>query len=403
MTFWVAFLFHASAVRRNDTSFAPTAEARSRPTLLAAARANASAGEGDSLLTNQSHRQRTDATHGQENRSATGNVSELSKQLSRSSVISSALFSAPSSPSAAPQLPHGPLLPSGPNPRTDGERSALHAARLAKEVAGDLGAKVASLDGRAQRAAMARRDALAPTTPPPLDFGHGRLSAKDALVIAESMSAFAPKLGSDLDRQVQALHKQIEPAANVGARQVVDNTLDGVKEWYKYHAAPTMPVPTSPRNVSLLRKVSAQPEPGPNRSQESLSPAGVQPQPEPSASAGSYPRRRSSPSYSSPRRRSPAPSYPRRRSPASSYPRRRSPASSTPRRRAAPANGTSSRRRDDFSRRRRTDYYDDDSYDSSRRRRTLDYHGGSSGQKPGLPWPLLFIIGGAICFFCFLK
>ena len=37
MTFWVAFLFHASAVRRNDTSFAPTAEARSRPTLLAAA------------------------------------------------------------------------------------------------------------------------------------------------------------------------------------------------------------------------------------------------------------------------------------------------------------------------------------------------------------------------------
>jgi len=182
---------------------------------------------------------------------------------------------------------------------------------------------------------MARRDALAPTTPPPLDFGHGRLSAKDALVIAESMSAFAPKLGSDLDRQVQALHKQIEPAANVGARQVVDNTLDGVKEWYKHHAAPTMPIPTSPRNVSLLRKVSAQPEPGPNRSQESLSPAGVQPQPEPSASAGYSPRRRSSPSYSSPRRRSPAPSYPRRRSPASSYPRRRSPASSYPRRRSS--------------------------------------------------------------------
>merc|ERR1719379_3043177 len=146
----------------------------------------------------------------------------------------------------APQASHGPRLPSGPNARTDRERRAMFASKAAKAVAADLGAKIASLDGRAQRAAMARRDAFAPTTQPPIDFGRGRLPAKDALVIAESISALAPQLGGELDHQIKALHKQIENAANVGARQVVDNMWGGLKEWYDFHAASTTPVPTKP-------------------------------------------------------------------------------------------------------------------------------------------------------------
>merc|ERR1719379_3143649 len=146
----------------------------------------------------------------------------------------------------APQASHGPRLPSGPNARTDRERNAIFASKAAKQVAADLGAKIASLDGRAQRAAMARRDALSPTTLPPVDFGRGRLSGKDALVIAESISALAPELGHELDHQVKALHNQIENAAHTGARQVVDNMWDGVKEWYDFHAATTTPVPTKP-------------------------------------------------------------------------------------------------------------------------------------------------------------
>merc|ERR1719379_1629629 len=157
-------------------------------------------------------------------------------------------FSEPLHPAGAkmPQASHGPQLPSGPNARTDRERRAMFASKAAKAVAADLGAKIASLDGRAQRAAMARRDAFAPTTQPPIDFGRGRLPAKDALVIAESISALAPQLGGELDHQIKALHKQIENAANVGARQVVDNMWDGVKEWYDFHAATTTPVPTKP-------------------------------------------------------------------------------------------------------------------------------------------------------------
>jgi carbonic anhydrase/outer membrane biosynthesis protein TonB len=157
-------------------------------------------------------------------------------------------FSEPLSPAGAPiaQASHGPKLPSGPNPRTDRERRALFATNKAKEVAADLGAKIASLDGRAQRAAMARRDAFAPTTQPPIDFGRGRLPAKDALVIAESIATLAPQLGHELDHEIQQLHKQIENAANVGARQVVDNMFDGVKKWYEFHAATTTPVPTKP-------------------------------------------------------------------------------------------------------------------------------------------------------------
>merc|ERR1719379_2928417 len=152
----------------------------------------------------------------------------------------------PPSAGAAPQASHGPKLPSGPNPRTDRERNALYATRHAKQVAYALDAKIRSLDGRAQRAAMARRDAFAPTTNPPIDFGRGRMSGKDALVIAESISALAPQLGSDLDHQINALHEQIERAANTGARQVVDNMWDGVKTWYKYHSETTTPVPTQP-------------------------------------------------------------------------------------------------------------------------------------------------------------
>merc|ERR1719379_1331841 len=152
----------------------------------------------------------------------------------------------PPSAGAAPQASHGPKLPSGPNPRTDRERNALYATRHAKQVAYALDAQIRSLDGRAQRAAMARRDAFAPTTNPPIDFGRGRLSGKDALVIAESISALAPTLGHELDHQIKALHNQIENAAHTGARQVVDNMWDGVKEWYDFHAATTTPVPTTP-------------------------------------------------------------------------------------------------------------------------------------------------------------
>jgi carbonic anhydrase/outer membrane biosynthesis protein TonB len=145
-----------------------------------------------------------------------------------------------------PSASHGPRLPSGPNPRTDRERRALFASKAAKAVAADLGAKIASLDGRAQRAAMARRNALSPTTTPPIDFGRGRLPAKDALVIAESIASLAPQLGGELHHQIQQLHYQIENAAHTGARQVVDNMWDGVKEWYEYHAATTTPVPPPP-------------------------------------------------------------------------------------------------------------------------------------------------------------
>merc|ERR1719379_1324707 len=62
-------------------------------------------------------------------------------------------FTAHTSPASAkaPQASHGPQLPSGPNPRTDRERSALFASQAAKAVAADMGAKIASLDGRAQR------------------------------------------------------------------------------------------------------------------------------------------------------------------------------------------------------------------------------------------------------------
>merc|ERR1719161_1818784 len=73
-------------------------------------------------------------------------------------------FSEPLNPAGAkaPAASHGPSLPSGPNARTDRERRAMFASKAAKAVAADLGAKIASLDGRAQRAAMARRDAFAP-------------------------------------------------------------------------------------------------------------------------------------------------------------------------------------------------------------------------------------------------
>merc|ERR1719379_1713582 len=157
-------------------------------------------------------------------------------------------FSEPLDPAGAPppSASHGPRLPSGPNPRTDRERRAMFASKAAKAVAADLGAKIARLDGRAQRAAMARRNAFAPTTTPPIDFGRGRLPAKDALVIAESIQALAPQLGGELDQQIKALHKQIENAANTGARQVVDNMWGGLKEWYDFHAASTTPVPTKP-------------------------------------------------------------------------------------------------------------------------------------------------------------
>merc|ERR1719247_1369366 len=121
-------------------------------------------------------------------------------------------FTKPLAPAGAkaPQASHGPRLPSGPNPRTDRERRALFASKHAKAVAADLGWKIASLDGRAQRAAMARRDAFAPTTQPPIDFGRGRLPAKDALVIAESIATLAPQLGHDLHHEIQALHNQIK-------------------------------------------------------------------------------------------------------------------------------------------------------------------------------------------------
>jgi hypothetical protein len=145
-----------------------------------------------------------------------------------------------------PSASHGPQLPSGPNARTDRERSALFASKKARQVAEQLGKDVASLDGRAQRAAMARRNALSPTTQAPIDMGFGRLSAKDALVVAESIQALGPKLGGDIHQKVQELHNQIENAAHDSARRVADGFTGEVKGWYNYYAASTTTPPPPP-------------------------------------------------------------------------------------------------------------------------------------------------------------